>query len=89
MKPKRLALALLGCAILGAAAFLPIPSSGQAPAAVAVAEDPQIELLVGEVAAQQKVIAANQAKIDAQVAAIAEEVRIARIFAGRAGGKAK
>jgi hypothetical protein len=36
---------------------------------------------------QQATITDNQAKIDAKLAAIAENLRLARIYAGRAGGK--
>ena len=39
--------------------------------------------LLNEVTAQQATIADNQAKIDAKLATIAENIRQARIFAGR------
>jgi len=45
----------------------------------------QIEALEKTVRAQQAEIAANQAKIDEKLAALAESVRTARIFASRGG----
>lgn len=85
MKPKSLALTLAGCALLAAAAFFPQRSAGQADAA----EEAQVQQLLAEITAQQKILAENQVKADEKVAAVAEEVRLARIFAGRAGGKVK
>jgi hypothetical protein len=85
MKPKSLAVTLLGCAILGVAALLPVESSGQAGGA----DEVQTQQLLAEITAQQTAIAENQTQIEEKVAAIAEEVRLARIYAGRTGGKAK
>jgi hypothetical protein len=45
----------------------------------------QLEALGKTVRAQQAEIAANQAKIDEKLAALAEVVRTARIFASRGG----
>ena len=45
--------------------------------------------LITEVAAQQTTILENQSQIDEKLAAIGEDVRVARIFVGRGGGKAK
>lgn len=45
----------------------------------------QMEALDKTVRAQQAEIAANQAKIDEKLAALAETVRTARIFASRGG----
>lgn len=83
MKPKPIALTLLGAIALIAGMSLPRESVGQA----ATNEELQITQALADVAAQQTVILENQAKIDEKVAAIAEEVRVARIFAGRVGGK--
>jgi hypothetical protein len=47
----------------------------------------QILAVAKEVQSQQLAIAENQAKIDAKVATIAETLRIAKIYASRAGGK--
>jgi hypothetical protein len=85
MKPKSLALSLFGCVALGAVALLPRESSGQASAQ----DEALVQQALAEVAAQQTIIAENQIKIDEKVAEIVEEIRIARIYAGRTGGKAK
>lgn len=45
--------------------------------------DPRIKQLVAEIAAQQKTQLENQAQIDKGMAALAEEIRTARNFAGR------
>ena len=42
--------------------------------------------LLAKLKAQQDQIAANQTKIEAQTATLKEEVRQAKIYAGRAGG---
>jgi hypothetical protein len=85
MKRSPMLLALTGAAALFGALLLPQPSSGQAPAA----GDDAITKMITEVAAQQIAILENHAKIDEKVAAIAEEIRVARIFVGRGGGKAQ
>jgi hypothetical protein len=98
MKPKSIVLTLAGCAVLAGAAFIPLESVGQAPvdqvpagaAPAAPASQPnpdeaRIQQLLEEIAGQQKALADNQTKLDEKVAAVAEEVRVARIFAGRAG----
>ena len=46
-------------------------------------EDAALTALVGEVATQQAAIFENQTKIDAKLAIIAENVRLARIFVSR------
>lgn len=80
---------LLGAAA-GAGAFLLAlaPSDTRAQAA-ATADDPALTPLLAELARQQTQIADNQTKIDDALAAVAEDLRVARIFAGRGGGKAK
>jgi hypothetical protein len=45
----------------------------------------QLDALVKELRTQQSEMAANQAKIDEKVAALAETVRVSRIFASRGG----
>ncbi len=84
MKPKSFLLTLAGCALLTAAAFLPHESAGQAET-----DDAQVQQTLAELTAQQTILAENQAKIDEKIATVGEEVRLARIFAGRAGGKTK
>jgi hypothetical protein len=58
------------------------PSSGAAGG-----DDPAVVALVAEITTQQATITDNQSKIDTKIAAIGEQVRQARIFAHRGGGK--
>ena len=48
-------------------------------------EQKQLLALVKEVQAQQAAIAENQTKIDAKLTAIAEALRLARIYSSRSG----
>ena len=48
-------------------------------------EEQQAAALVKEVQAQQTTIADNQAKIDTKLVTIAEALRLAKIYASRAG----
>jgi hypothetical protein len=59
-----------------------IPLAAQAPDPN---EQQQLVALVKEVQAQQAQIAANQTKIDEKLTELAETIRVARIFAGKAG----
>jgi len=86
MKRSPTLFAVTGAFALIGALLLPQPSIGQAPAAAA---DAGIAQLLTEVAAQQATILENHGKIDEKIAAIGEDVRVARIFVGRGGGKAK
>ena len=76
------ALMTLGVAMLLFAS--PLSTHGQAEA-----EDAQIGLMLQAVGDQQLAIAKNQALIDEKIAVIAEDLRIARIYVSRAGGKTK
>jgi hypothetical protein len=49
------------------------------------AEQQQIIAVIKEIRAQQTSIAENQAKIDAKLGALAEAIRVAKIFASRGG----
>ncbi len=81
-KPKTLLLwGASAVAVIGALSF-PASSSGQA-----AGDDQVIAQLVNEIAEQHNKIATNQQAIDLKVAAIAEQVRIARIYVSRGGGK--
>lgn len=83
MNPKASSLVALAAAFVAGAFFAPVPSSGQAGA-----DDPVVlNALVTEVTNQQVTLAENHAKIDAKLAEIAENIRLARIYAGRGGGK--
>ena len=84
MNAKSFFVPALGLSALAAILLAPMPSKGEV-----AADDPALVALLTEVAAQQAVIADNQAKIDAKLATIAESVRVARIFVSRGGGKAK
>lgn len=84
MKPKPVVFTLAASALLAVSLFLPLESAGQAGS-----DEAQMQQLLADLTAQQKIIAENQAQIEAKVAAATEEVRVARIFAGRAGGKTK
>ena len=57
-------------------------SSGQAGA-----DDPLLKPMIDELARQQASIVENQTAIETKLAVIAEDLRIARIFVGRGGGK--
>ena len=83
MKTKPLFAALCGAAAL-LALLVPDRSSGQA-----ASDDAALTAVLTEIVAQQATIAENQAKIDEKIAAIAEDIRIAKIYVGRGGGKAK
>lgn len=75
-----------GLAIVALAAILglaPAASRGQAGA-----DDPLLAPLLDEITKQQTAIVENQLKIDDKLATIAENLRVARIFVGRGGGKA-
>ena len=82
MRPAlKLALAmkfLFAITCLALASLSPLRAAEPAP-------DAQVVAALAEIQAQQAQIAANQAKIEAKMAAIAEAVRMAKIYASRAG----
>ena len=80
-KPNKLLLAGLGAAAFAGVALSPHPSAAQTPD-----EQRQIAQLIAEVAQQQTQIVANQKLIDDKLTAIAENLRLAKIFVSRAGG---
>jgi hypothetical protein len=102
-QPGHVLFVSLGAALLSGAVLLPSQSSGQsdilpapntlAPAtvpvrvAVAPVEDPATAALAVEVLQQQAKIVENQKLIDDKLAIIAENLRIARIYVSRGGGK--
>ena len=51
----------------------------------AAANEQQLAALVREIQTQQAQIAENQSKIETKLAAIAEAIRVARIYSSRAG----
>ena len=69
--------------LLGALVLLATSIDAQSPA---TDDQQQLSLLLAEVQAQQSQIAANQAQIDSKLAALAEAIRVARIYSSRSGG---
>jgi hypothetical protein len=82
MNPKSLAVTALAAAALGSALFAPLRSNGQA-----AGDDSLLIAGLDELTAQQITLANNQAAIDAKLGAIGENLRLARIYVGRGGGK--
>jgi hypothetical protein len=82
MNPKSVLTVALASVALASALLAPPRSSGQA-----AVDDPALTALLNEVTTQQATVADNQTKIDAQLAAIGENLRLARIYVGRGGGK--
>jgi hypothetical protein len=70
--------------LIGALAIL-TGSIGAQSTAPNASDHPQLDTLLQQVEAQQRQIAENQANIDAKLAAVAETVRVARIYASRGG----
>jgi hypothetical protein len=75
--PMKFFLSLALIAVMTAA-----PIAAQAPASK---DDQQLLTLIREVQAQQAQIADNQTKIESKLAELAETIRVARLFAGKAG----
>jgi hypothetical protein len=73
---------LLLALALVAAAGLVQPSSAPAQASP---DDPALVAIVTDVITQQTTLLENQSKMDTQIAAVAEDVRQARLFAARGG----
>ena len=62
-----------------------VSASAAEPSKESEREQQQLLALVKEVQSQQAAIAENQTKIEAKVAAIAEALRLARIYSSRSG----
>jgi hypothetical protein len=84
MKPKPFVFTLMGAIALVIALTIPRESTGQSQS-----DEAALAQALTDVAAQQQAISDNQAKMEEKIAVIAEDVRVARIFASRAGGKTK
>ena len=69
----------LGVSALLSVLLAPLPSKGEAGGA----DDAAVATLLNEVTVQQAAIIDNQAKLDAKLAAIGENIRLASIFASR------
>jgi len=83
MKSKRFLCTAGAAFAVCAMCAVPQASNGQAGRN----EEQLAAVLLGEIVAQQKLVGDNQTKIEEKVALIAEEVRLARIYSGRSGGK--
>ena len=70
------------CAVILFTLALVIPISAQSPDG---RDQQQLANLVRELQAQQAQIADHQAKIEAKMAELTESIRVARLFAGKAG----
>ena len=81
MKPKLFFIPALSLSAVLALWIGSPNSSGE----VVAGADVGLANLLKEIANQQLIIAENQVRIDAQVLEIAENVRLARIFASRGG----
>ena len=67
------------------ACLLLAPLATTEAAEPATPQDQQTLVAIREVQAQQAVIAENQAKIEQKLAAVMEEIRVARIYSSRSG----
>ena len=86
MKTKPIFLAMAVSGVIALSLLAPALSTGQTvPAAQPGTDSKALGTLIQEVQAQQKTIADNQAKIDEKLAAIAENLRQARIYISRGG----
>ena len=81
MQTKPLVWSVLGVAALGLTLTSPNQSNGQAGG-----DDAAITVVLADIATQQTALADQQTKIEEKFAAIAENVRLARIFVSRGGG---
>lgn len=79
---KTMAGPLAGAGIL-LAALLPVATRGESDT-----DSAALVSVIKDVRGQQATLTDNQKKMDEKIAAIAEQVRVARIFVSR-GGKAK
>jgi hypothetical protein len=83
-KPNKLLLAGLGVAAFASAALNPQKSFAQD-----ANEQQQIAQIVAEISKQQAQIVANQKQIEDKMAAVTENLRVAKIFVSRGGGASK
>jgi hypothetical protein len=95
-QPRKYLIAGLGAAIFAAVVALPqnlngqaaapVPPVAPAAAAAAAADAEAVAAIITEITDQQTKLAANQKLIDEKLAAIAENLRLAKLFVSRAGG---
>jgi hypothetical protein len=88
--PRSLIVAVLGVAALGGMLGMPRQTNAQAPAPPVPNANPDdanaIAAVAAEIAKQQAAILENQKAMDAKLAIIAENLRIAKIYVSRGGG---
>ena len=80
--PMKLLPALIATCLF---ALLAVSAPAAEPSKESQGEQQQLLALVKEVQSQQAAIAENQTKIDAKLAAIAEALRLAKIYSSRSG----
>jgi hypothetical protein len=85
--PRSFILAALGAAALAGVLGMPRQGNAQAPAAPAD-EAAAAATVAVEIAKQQVLIVEQQKAIDAKLAIITENLRIAKIYVSRGGGAA-
>ncbi len=87
LRPPRTALLpFLVAAVIGVSWTLAPQGRTQVPAA-ATTSNAALNAALAKLKTQQDQLAANQTKIEAQTAQLKEELREAKIFAGRAGSR--
>ena len=84
--PSRRAV-LTGIFLVVAVSGWVLAPAGYSQAPAAMTSDAALTPLLTKLKAQQDQIAANQTKLEAQTATLKEEVRQAKIYAGRSGGR--
>jgi hypothetical protein len=82
----RLAAALMACAALSGWLATPDGHSQAASAGLDARSMSALAGLVGQLKLQQDKMAANQTKVEAQTAALKEEMRLLKIYSARGGG---
>lgn len=86
MKSKPIFLAMICAGVVALSLLAPVLSTGQTVSTGQIGNDSKtLSALLQEVQIQQKTIADNQAKIDEKLAAVAENIRQARIYTSRGG----
>ncbi len=76
------ALILLGIIVIGGSLF---PPAGHSQAPATTTSNAALNALLVKLKTQQDTMTANQTKIEAQTALLKENIRQAKIYAGRAG----
>lgn len=89
VRSRSLPVLLLGVAVLVAGSIgVPATSRSQGGGGGVALNADAFTALIGQIRKQQEQIAANQTKLETQIAAAKEEVRQVKIYSGRTGGGA-